>query len=52
MRTPRILLPLLALSIALPLAAQTPTAEQVLTKAKTQAAEQKKNIFLMFDASW
>jgi hypothetical protein len=52
MRTLRFLLPLLVWSVALPLAAQTPSAAQVLTKSKAQAAEQHKSIFLMFDASW
>ena len=52
MRTLRLLLPLLALVIALPVFAQTPSAEQILTNAKAQAAEQHKQIFLMFDASW
>ncbi len=52
MRMLQILLPLLVWSVALPLAAQTPAATQVLTKAKAQAAEQHKSIFLMFDASW
>lgn len=52
MRMLQILLPLFVWSVALPLAAQTPAATQVLTKAKAQAAEQHKSIFLMFDASW
>jgi hypothetical protein len=47
---------LLALSILLTVsvarAQTTPSAEQVLAKAKAQAAAQDKKIFLMFDASW
>jgi thioredoxin-related protein len=44
----------LALALCAPVcAAQTPRgAEQVLASAKIQAAEQHKNIFLIFGASW
>jgi hypothetical protein len=42
-----------ALAVAAGLGDQTtPTAEQVLAKAKAKAAEQHKRIFLIFDASW
>jgi hypothetical protein len=34
------------------MAAPVPSADQVLSKAKSQAAEEHKNIFLAFDASW
>jgi hypothetical protein len=32
--------------------ADKPTAEAVLKAARTQAAQEHKNIFVMFDASW
>ncbi len=46
-----LLLPLL-MCIAAQAAQQRPSADQVLTAAKSAAAEQHKNIFLVFGASW
>ena len=52
----RRILPSLVLSFLICIAAQAaqqrPTADQVLTAAKSAAAEQHKNIFLVFGASW
>jgi hypothetical protein len=44
----------LALLVGIPAltAAGPPTAQQVLDSAKSQAAAQHRNIFLIFDASW
>ena len=39
--------------IAFAAEAQTPsTADQLLSKAKTKAAAEKKNLFIIFGASW
>jgi hypothetical protein len=48
---PSLLLPIL-MCVAAQAAQQGPTANQVLTDAKSAAAEQHKSIFLVFGASW
>jgi hypothetical protein len=40
------------LSLASIAVADKPTAEALLASAKTRAAQEHKNIFVMFDASW
>jgi hypothetical protein len=41
-----------AMALASSAFADQPTAASLLAKAKTQAAQEHKNIFVMFDASW
>src|SRR5215471_19581531 len=45
-------IPVFALLASQPAMAETPTAEQLLAKAKAKASSEHKTIFLHFGASW
>jgi thiol-disulfide isomerase/thioredoxin len=52
MRPTKLLLPLVLLATTVHAATALPSADEVLTQAKSQAAAQHKNILLTFSASW